>query len=94
MLKVSTAGTTVYYVNTDTKQFLRVKGENSVTHLWHDGDWNDYNNNPDIETEKSMFFVLLRPFGAWQQSTPVSAIEEIKLENFPSAVAVGAVEEV
>lgn len=83
ILKVKTAGTTVYYINTATRDFLRVKGGESVTDLWFDGSWNGYNNYPEIEVGKSIFFVLDRPMGAWQKTTPVSSIEEVKPEDVP-----------
>lgn len=85
ILKVRTAGTTVYFINTETREFLRVKGEQSVTDLWFDGDWNGYNNHPEIEVGKSIFFVLNRPMGAWQKTTPVSSVEEVKPEDLPVA---------
>lgn len=83
IIKAKTAGTTTYFLNTETKEFLRVKGEQSVTDLWFDGDWNSYANDPDIEVGKSLYFVLHVPFGGWQMSTPVSSIEEVREEDLP-----------
>lgn len=85
IIKAKTAGTTTYFLNTETKEFLRVKGEQSVTDLWFDGDWNSYVNEPDIEVGKSLYFVLLVPFGGWQLSTPVASIEIVNPEDLPEA---------
>lgn len=83
IIKAKTAGTTVYFLNLETKEFLRVKGEQSVSDLWFDGEWNTYLNEPDIEVGKSMFFTLAVPFGGWQMSTAVSSIEEVRDEDLP-----------
>lgn len=83
--KVSTSGTTVYYVDVQNKRFLRVKGETSASNLWFDGDWNDYANDPEITVGKGLYFVLMRPMGAWQASTAITAIELVNPEDLPNS---------
>jgi hypothetical protein len=84
ILKAKTAGTTVYYVNTETKEFRRIKGETSVTNLWFDGSWNAYYNDVEPTIGESLFFRLLAPMGGWQLSTEVSSIEEVQPEDLPA----------
>lgn len=94
ILKIATSGTTVYYVDTETKKFLRVKGETSLSNLWFDGDWNGYYNEPVIAVGESLKFILTRPVGAWSASTPVVSIQEITADGLPVAKSEQATEEV
>lgn len=84
ILKVATAGTTTYFIDTEAQRFLRVKGEHSLTDLWFDGQWNDYINEPTIEVGKGMYFVLSRPMGAWQATTQVKTITQVEEKDIPS----------
>lgn len=84
ILKVATAGTTTYFIDTEAQRFLRVKGEQSLTDLWFDGQWNDYINDATIELGKGMYFVLSRPMGAWQATTPVKSITEVDAKDIPA----------
>lgn len=85
ILEIKTSGTTVYYVDTEAKKFLRVKGATSSSDLWFDGDWNGYYNDPVIEVGESLKFILTRPVGAWSASTAVVSIREVPAEEVPVA---------
>lgn len=84
IVKIATAGTTVYYVDKEEKKFLRVKGNTSLGDMWFDGSWNHYVNDPIFEIGRSLSFVLSHPVGAWQRSTPVSNMVEVSEDELPT----------
>lgn len=79
--KIHTSGSTYYLVDDPNGRFKRIKGDTSLANLHRDGTWVSYGNDVTFEIGQSMEFILERPFGGWQLTSPVVSIEDYEIPD-------------
>jgi len=85
-LKITTKGTSVYYVDRVNKKFLRVKGESAASIDTTDAPkWVSYcNEDLKIEQGHGVLFILDEdPEYTWQKTTAVVEVTGISAEEVP-----------
>jgi hypothetical protein len=85
-LKITTKGTSVYYVDKAAQKFMRVKGENAASIDDSTAPrWVSYcNEDLKIETGHGVLFILDEdPEHTWQKTTAVISVTEIETAEVP-----------
>jgi hypothetical protein len=85
-LKITTKGTSVYYVDKVAKKFMRVKGENAASiDDTTTPRWVSYcNDELKIEEGHGVLFILDEdPEHTWQKTTAVASVAKIEKSEVP-----------